>query len=162
MPSRVLSFKTPRQCLLHLYPNTKMMSMLPYKIFGCVVYVLVPSHLISKLDQKTVRCIFLGYSNNQKDYKCYCPTTRKMFVSLDVKFDERHAYYSSNSSRTNSENSLTDYWSILDISNSAVTNTSNEFQGISPRDSAVSPVEDLTSTERENNMCNIMTMHICL
>lgn len=126
MPSRVLSFNTPERCLLQFYPVSKMLYTLPYKVFGCVVYVLVPSHLRTKLDRKTVRCVFVGYSNNQKGYKCYCPVTKKMFVSLNVVFDEQSAYYPVNNICPYTDTNLSNYWSIIDVVRS---NPSSQSQG---------------------------------
>ena len=41
-----------------------------------------------KLDPKVEKCIFIGYSLEQKGYHCYNPITRKIRVSRDVVFDE--------------------------------------------------------------------------
>ena len=41
---------------------------------------------VSKLDLKSLKCIFIGYSHVQKGYRCYCPTLRRYFVSIDVAF----------------------------------------------------------------------------
>lgn len=41
MSLRILSFRTPKEMLLSCYPNTKLMSTLPFKLFGCVVYVYI-------------------------------------------------------------------------------------------------------------------------
>lgn len=98
---------------MNFFPDTKLISALPFRVFGCVVYVYIPSHSRTKLDRKTLKCIFLGYSNTQKGFKCYYPVTKKMFVSFDVVFDENNAYYSSfadkNITRTD------EFWSILDV-----------------------------------------------
>ena len=58
------------------------------KIFCCIAYVHVPDELRSKLDPKAEKCIFIGYSLQQKGYRCYNPSTRKFTVSRDVVFDE--------------------------------------------------------------------------
>ena len=43
---------------------------------------------VSKLDPKSLKRIFVGYSRVQKGYRCYCPTLRCYFVSTDVAFIE--------------------------------------------------------------------------
>ena len=41
-----------------------------------------------KLDKKSERCIFTGYSEQHKAYKLYNPATKKVVVRRDVKFNE--------------------------------------------------------------------------
>ena len=41
------------------------------KIFGSIAYVHVPNEKQIKLDPKLEKCIFVGYSHDQKGYKCY-------------------------------------------------------------------------------------------
>ena len=43
---------------------------------------------MSKLDPKSLKCIFLGYSRVQKWYRCYCPSLHRYMVSADVTFLE--------------------------------------------------------------------------
>ena len=47
---------------------------------------------VSKLDPKSLKCIFVGYSRVQKGYKCYCLTLRRYFVSTDVAFFETTSF----------------------------------------------------------------------
>ena len=93
MPSRVLNFQTPCQLLLHSYPNTRIVSTIPLKVFGCSVFVHVHQQHRSKLDPKALKCIFLGYSPNQKGYKFYSPITKRLYTSMDVTFFEHQPYY---------------------------------------------------------------------
>jgi hypothetical protein len=63
------------------------------KVFGCIAYVHVPNELRTKLHPKAKKCVFIGYSLEQKGYKCYNPITREMRVSRDVVFDEMNSWY---------------------------------------------------------------------
>ena len=58
------------------------------KVFGCTCFVRDVRPQVSKLDTKSLKCIFVGYSRVQKGYRCYCPTLRRYFVSTDVTFFE--------------------------------------------------------------------------
>ena len=37
-------------------------------VFGCLVYALVPQQHYKKLDDKVVKCIFVGYKSKSKGY----------------------------------------------------------------------------------------------
>ncbi|KAJ0078204.1 hypothetical protein Patl1_37155 [Pistacia atlantica] len=95
MLSRVLKFQTPCQTLLKSFPTTCLISIVPHKFFGCFVFVFVHVHQQhrSKLDPRSLKCIFLGYSTNQKGYKCYSIVTRKFYNSMDVTFSLESAHY---------------------------------------------------------------------
>ena len=83
---RVLNFKTPYQVLLHIFPSTRIISSIPPKIFGSTVFVHIDDQHRSKLDPKSIKCVFVGYSPTQKGYKCYSPITKKFYCSLNVTF----------------------------------------------------------------------------
>ena len=57
-------------------------------MFGCTCFVWDVCSHVSKLNPKSLKCIFLGYSRVQKGYRCYCPTLRHYFMSTDVSFFE--------------------------------------------------------------------------
>ncbi len=62
-------------------------------MFGCIAYVHDPDEKRSKLDPKAEKCIFIGYSLEQKGYRCFNPSTWKLQVSRDVVFDEMVNWY---------------------------------------------------------------------
>ena len=53
----------------------------------------VPQEKRRKLDAKAEKCILVGYSDEQKCYKCYNPRTKQARVSHDVVFDESASWY---------------------------------------------------------------------
>ena len=63
------------------------------KVFGCIPYVHVPDELRTKLNLKAKKCIFVGYSLEQKGYRCYNPDTHEICVSIDVVYDELKIWY---------------------------------------------------------------------
>ena len=111
MPSRVLNFQTPHHVLLQSFPNTRILLIVHVKVFGCTVFVHIHTQHRSKLDQKALKCIFVGYSSNQNRYKCYFPVTRKFYNSMDVSFFENQPYYKAD---IQGENSTQEYqhWDI--------------------------------------------------
>ena len=89
MPSLVLNRDTSFQTL---FPNKSLFPIKP-RIFGCTCFVRDVFSHVSKLDPKSLKCIFLGYSRVQKGYSCYCPSLRRYLVSADVTFLE-NAHFS--------------------------------------------------------------------
>jgi hypothetical protein len=58
------------------------------RVFSSIAYVHVLDEKRSKLNSKAEKCIFIGYSLEQKGYRCFNPSTRKLQVSRNVVFDE--------------------------------------------------------------------------
>ena len=58
------------------------------RIFGCVAYAHVPEELRRKLDDRSQKCIFVGYSEESKAYRLYNPITKKYVINRDVLFKE--------------------------------------------------------------------------
>lgn len=63
-----------------------------FRVFGCTVFVHIPSQKRGKLDENNLECIFLGYSDESKAYRFYNPLTKKLLSSRDVMFDEKSAW----------------------------------------------------------------------
>ncbi|RVW63213.1 Copia protein [Vitis vinifera] len=94
MPSRVLTFQSPLQHLLKKFPHTRATSSdLPFKAFGCTAFVHVYPQNRSKFAPRANKCIFLGYSPTQKGYKCYSPTNKRFYTTMDVSFFEHVFFY---------------------------------------------------------------------
>ena len=71
--------KTPTMTIHNVTPKEKYtrqkLDLSHMKLFGCIAYVHVLDKLHTKLDPKAQKCVFIGYSLEQKGYKCYNPTT---------------------------------------------------------------------------------------
>ncbi|WJZ94875.1 hypothetical protein VitviT2T_013699 [Vitis vinifera] len=84
LPSRVLDFLCPLEVLQQKKPDLSHL-----KVFGCTCFVhLSATQRRDKLDPRAVKCVFLGYSQTQKGYRCYDTTAKRLFVSRDVQFVE--------------------------------------------------------------------------
>lgn len=87
--------------LLNLSPTKAVLNRTPYeawrgkkpsvdhlRVFGCVAYSLLNSHVHKKLDVKSERCIFIGYCTESKAFKLFNPITNKVWINRDVIFHE--------------------------------------------------------------------------
>jgi hypothetical protein len=93
--------------LINRLSNMKLKNMSPLKIlkgrkieldhirvFGCACFVHIKRN--DKFDRNSVKTIFLGYSSEKKDYKCYDSKNHKLYISRDVSFLESEPYYKPN------------------------------------------------------------------
>jgi transposase InsO family protein len=83
--SPTLSVKniTPEEAWSEIKPSVN-----HFRVFGCLAHVHVPESQRKKLDDRSVKCILLGVSEESKAYKLYDPEKKKIIVSRDVVFDE--------------------------------------------------------------------------
>ncbi|OWM79777.1 hypothetical protein CDL15_Pgr023189 [Punica granatum] len=87
LPQLKLGFVSPYQKLWKVKST-----MSHFRVFGCVCYVFVHDHLRSKFDKMAVKCIFMGYENERKGWRCCNPTTNKAYVSRNMVFDEASSW----------------------------------------------------------------------
>jgi hypothetical protein len=82
-PSHALKNKTPYEMWYGHIPSVRHL-----RVFGSTCYALIPKEQRSKLDARSRKCIFLGYSNTTKGYRLYDETNKKFILSRDVIFLE--------------------------------------------------------------------------
>ena len=63
------------------------------KVFESIAYVHIPNEKRQKLNAKSEKCILVGYSSEQKGYKCLNPSTQAVQVSRDIVFDESASWH---------------------------------------------------------------------
>jgi hypothetical protein len=68
--------------------------------FGCACYPCLIPYNKKKLEYRSIKCIFLGYSLNHKGSRCIDPSTGRVYISRHVVFDERAFPFSNNSYNT--------------------------------------------------------------
>ncbi|KAL0641846.1 hypothetical protein Bca4012_102697 [Brassica carinata] len=89
--------RVPTKILKNLSPFEVLNKSKPFidhlRVFGCVCYVMTPGEQRNKLEAKSTKAMFIGYSITQKGYKCYDPEARRVMVSREVKFIESKGYY---------------------------------------------------------------------
>ena len=79
--TKALTGKTPLEAYSGKKPSAS-----HFRTFGCECFVHVPDSTRKKLDPKSKKCIFMGYSQESKAYQLYDPEARKIVVSPDVVF----------------------------------------------------------------------------
>jgi histone deacetylase 1/2 len=85
LPSSAIKHKSPHELVFGSSPSLDFL-----RVFGCSCYPLLSPFGRSKLDYKSVRCVFIGYSANHKGYCCLEPHSGRLFISRHVKFNELH------------------------------------------------------------------------
>ena len=83
MPTHVLSNLSPYEKLFNRPPDYSFL-----RVFGCACFPNLSPYNKNKLQSRSVRCVFLGYSNMHKGYKCLHLDTGRLYISRDVVFNE--------------------------------------------------------------------------
>lgn len=86
--TKILQDQSPHEVL-----NKQRSSIDHLRVFGCLCFVLVPGEQRNKLEPRSTRAMFIGYSPIQKGYKCYSPETKRVLIFRDVKFVEYKRYH---------------------------------------------------------------------
>ena len=83
VPSKTISNTTPLERLFHQKPDYSFL-----RVFGCACWPHLRPYNTHKLQFRSKQCVFLGYSNLHKGYKCLDPSIGRVYISRDVVFDE--------------------------------------------------------------------------
>jgi hypothetical protein len=102
MPTRVINMQTPLERLLHETPDCTF-----FKNFGCACWPNLRPYSKHKLQFRSQKYVFLGYSPLHKGYKFLHIPTNRVYISRDVVFDENVFPFSNlPSSQSSSSTSL--------------------------------------------------------
>lgn len=126
------------------------------RIFGCIAYALVNFH--SKLDEKSTKCIFVGYSLQSKAYRLYNPISGKVIISRNVVFNEDVSWnFNSGNMISNIQLLPTDEEPAVDSGNSpnsslvssSVSSPIAPSTTVAPDESSVEPIPLRRSTREK-------------
>jgi transposase InsO family protein len=84
LPTPLLNNTTPYEALFHSPPNYSLL-----KVFGCACWPNLRPYNSNKLQPRSIRCVFLGYSPIHKGYKCLHISSGRVYISRDVVFEEK-------------------------------------------------------------------------
>lgn len=82
-PTKAVQGKTPYEALTGKKPKVGHL-----RVFGCAAYFHIAKDERHKLDSKSRKCVFMGYSDNRKGYRLFDDKKRKIIHSRDVTFNE--------------------------------------------------------------------------
>lgn len=152
--------RLPNKILAGISPFEKLFGKAPayshLKIFGCSCFPLTRPYNRHKMDFRSVHCIFLGYSNLHKGYRCWDPHGR-MYISRDVVFNEYEFPYSKlMASKTsvvpaNYTSSICHVPSLLPIVGSILSNPAGSLNPNSSEDVSAATLSNSDSTASSNN-----------
>ena len=77
--------------------SSKSLFSIESRVFGSTCFVRNVCPRITKLDPKSLKCIFLGYSWHKKGYRYFSPTLNHYIVSIDIIFFDSTPFFSSSS-----------------------------------------------------------------
>ena len=100
-PTTSLKMKVPQEA----WSGTKL-NVAHLRTFRCIAYAHIPSELRKKLDDRSKKCIFTGYSETSKAYRLYNPISKKLILSRDVKFLENQLWNEYENQQMDSQNPL--------------------------------------------------------
>ena len=83
LPTQILKNRSPYQLVYNQEPEYSSL-----KNFGCTCYPCLRPYSTSKLDSRSERCVFLGYSAFHSGYRCLSLASGKLYTSCDVTFIE--------------------------------------------------------------------------
>ncbi|RVX11445.1 Retrovirus-related Pol polyprotein from transposon TNT 1-94 [Vitis vinifera] len=83
LPSTVLKMESPFFMLFKQYPEYRSL-----RIFGCQCFPYLRDYGKNKFSPKTYPCVFIGYSSLHKGYRCLHPSTKRVYISRHVIFNE--------------------------------------------------------------------------
>jgi hypothetical protein len=81
MPNKRFSVKDPTRRWTDKKPDVSHL-----KVFSCKAFAHIPNEKRSKLESKSMPCVFLGYYEGIKAYRLMCVETKRIIKSRDVVF----------------------------------------------------------------------------
>jgi hypothetical protein len=83
LPTPLLQNKSPFEKLFNQIPDYKFL-----KVFGCACFPNLRPYNSHKFSPRSKECLFLGYSQHHKGYKCLHLDSGRVYISRDVIFHE--------------------------------------------------------------------------
>ena len=88
LPSKVIGLRSPIELIEKQFPKVKLRNGHKLRVFGYVVFIHTHKMPFGKLFARAIRGIFVGFYTTQKGYCCYDPTSKRIFITKDIVFEE--------------------------------------------------------------------------
>ncbi|TQE03722.1 hypothetical protein C1H46_010696 [Malus baccata] len=82
-PTLAVKGKTPEKAWSGHKPSVD-----HFRVFGCISHVHIPDSKRVKLDDKSLKCVLMGVSEESKAYRLFDLISQKIIISRDVVFEE--------------------------------------------------------------------------
>lgn len=82
-PTSAIQGMTPFEAFYGKKPDLTML-----RVFGCRAYVHIQKKYRKEAPWHMQKCVYFGFANEYKGYKCYNPETGQIIISRDVTFNE--------------------------------------------------------------------------
>ena len=153
LPTHLLGNNSPYHLVYNQDPQYSLL-----KNFGCTCYPCLRPYSSSKLDSRSERCIFLGYSACHSGYRCLSIASGKLYISRDVVFIE-DAYPFKEKSQSISVRSLDNHPSIGLLGSSPIAidpihtsqSPQSPYQQLSTRNASIASELDDTSQSPQSS-----------
>jgi hypothetical protein len=136
--------RCPTKALMQVTPEERFSGRKPdlshLRIYGATAYVHIPREKRTKLERKAIRTTLLGYDDLSKAYRCFDPTTRKIFISKDVVFDETCLGLAS----TRPDQSETEFYQKL----FSAPKSDKNLRTLSPSEISITPSSEIPQTSQ--------------
>uniref|UniRef100_M4DMN8 Integrase catalytic domain-containing protein n=1 Tax=Brassica campestris TaxID=3711 RepID=M4DMN8_BRACM len=63
------------------------------RVLGCACYPNLRPYTHNKFDPRSLLCVFVGYTEKHRGYRCFHPPTGRVYISRHVLFDEQRFPY---------------------------------------------------------------------
>jgi histone deacetylase 1/2 len=83
LPTKVLDYSSPYERLFQRSPDFSY-----FHTFGCQCFPCLRPYSLDKLSYRSKPCIFIGYCFNHKGFWCFDPSSKRVYISRNVIFDE--------------------------------------------------------------------------
>lgn len=150
LPSSSLSDnRNPYEALFNKKPEYSAL-----RIFGSACYPSLRPYASNKLDPRSLQCVFLGYNEKYKGYRCLHQPTGRVYINRHVIFDEEVQPFATTYSHLQQQNPtpLTSAWQ-LSFLHSATTTVPDESTGVKSK-----PIPVMSSWQPYLNVTPIQTV----